>query len=212
MINLLKKDLIACFKADIKTIAKLIAGILIFSFILFPIASIMIPLFISYIFILRSFYLDELNKCDYFFNSLPIEKEDIVYSKYILATIVIVISFIFAFFYSKIMNYIWGFNNFSIDSVLSILSMILFLISILFPVMFKYGYRKSYVLINFIIAVIVIVSMFSFMGSSVESNATEKVSILKDNILIIKTGVSMFLYLISMGVSNKIYTKKEIAS
>ena len=66
MINLLKKDLIACFKADIKTIVKLIVGILIFSFILFPIASIMIPLFISYIFILRSFYLDELNKCDYF--------------------------------------------------------------------------------------------------------------------------------------------------
>lgn len=212
MINLLKKDLIACFKADIKTIVKLIVGILIFSFILFPIASIMIPLFISYIFILRSFYLDELNKCDYFFNSLPIEKEDIVYSKYILATIVIVISFILTFFYSKIMNYMWGFNNFNIDSALSILSMILFLISILFPIMFKYGYRKSYVLINLIIAVIIIISMFSFMGNGVESDVTEKVSTLKDNSLIIKTGISMFLYLISMSISNKIYTKKEIAN
>lgn len=212
MINLLKKDLIACFKADIKTIVKLIVGILIFSFILFPIASIMIPLFISYIFILRSFYLDELNKCDYFFNSLPIEKEDIVYSKFILATIVIIISFILTFFYSKIMNYMWGFNNFSIDSALSILSVILFLISILFPIMFKYGYRKSYVLINLIIAVIIIISMFSFMGNGVESDVTEKVSTLKDNSLIIKTGVSMLLYLISMGISNKIYTKKEIAN
>jgi len=212
MINLLKKDLIACFKADIKTIVKLIVGILIFSFILFPIASIMIPLFISYIFILRSFYLDELNKCDYFFNSLPIEKEDIVYSKYILATIVIVISFILTFFYSKIMNYMWGFNNFNIDSALSILSVILFLISILFPIMFKYGYRKSYVLINLIIALIIIISMFSFMGNGVESDVTENVSTLKDNSLIIKTGVSMLLYLISMGISNKIYTKKEIAN
>ncbi|MCC3869218.1 ABC-2 transporter permease [Terrisporobacter mayombei] len=212
MINLLKKDLIACFKADIKTILKLIVGILIFSFILFPIASIMIPLFISYIFILRSFYLDELNKCDYFFNSLPIEKEDIVYSKYILATIVIVTSFILTFFYSKIMNYMWGFNNFNIDSALSILSVILFLISILFPIMFKYGYRKSYVLINLIIAVIIIISMFSFMGNGVESDVTENVSTLKDNSLIIKTGVSMLLYLISMGISNKIYIKKEIAS
>ena len=212
MINLLKKDLIACFKADIKTIVKLIVGILIFSFILFPIASIMIPLFISYIFILRSFYLDELNKCDYFFNSLPIEKEDIVYSKFILATIVIVISFILTFFYSKIMNYMWGFNNFNIDSALSILSVILFLISILFPIMFKYGYRKSYVLINLIIALIIIISMFSFMGNGVESDVTENVSTLKDNSLIIKTGVSMLLYLISMGISNKIYTKKEIAN
>lgn len=212
MINLLKKDLIACFKADIKTIIKLIVGILIFSFILFPIASIMIPLFISYIFILRSFYLDELNKCDYFFNSLPIEKEDIVYSKYILATIVIVISFLLTFFYSKIMKYMLGFNNFSMDSALSILNMILFLISILFPIMFKYGYKKSYVLINLIIAVIIIISMFSFMGNGVESDASEKISILKDNSLIIKTGVSMFLYLISMSISNKIYTKKEIAN
>ena len=212
MFNLLKKDLIACFKADIKTIVKLIVGILIFSFILFPIASIMIPLFISYIFILRSFYLDELNKCDYFFNSLPIEKEDIVYSKYILATIVIVISFVLTFFYSKVMNYMWGFNNFSIDSALSILSIILFLISILFPIMFRHGYRKSYVLINLIIAVIIIVSMFSFMGNSVESDVTEKVSTLKDNSLIIKTGISMLLYLISMSISNKIYTKREIAN
>lgn len=212
MINLLKKDLIACFKADLKTIAKLMIGILIFSFILFPIAVITIPLFISYIFILRSFYLDELNKCDYFFNSLPIEKEDIVYSKYLLATIVIIISLILTFLYSKIMDYMWGFNNFSIESTLFILSMILFLISVLFPVMFKYGYRKSYVLINLIIGVIIIVSMFSFMGGSVESSTTETISNLKDNGLIIRTGISMFLYLISMYVSNKIYAKKEIAS
>lgn len=212
MINLLKKDLIACFKADLKTIAKLMIGILIFSFILFPIAVITIPLFISDIFILRSFYLDELNKCDNFFNSLPIEKEDIVYSKYLLATIVIIISLIFTFLYSKIMDYMWGFNNFSIESTLFILSMTLFLISVLFPVMFKYGYRKSYVLINLIIGVIIIVSMFSFMGGSVESSTTETISNLKDNGLIIRTAISMFLYLISMYVSNKIYAKKEIAS
>lgn len=212
MINLLKKDLVACFKTDIKTILKLIVGLIIFSFILFPISVIMIPLFISYIFILRSFYLDELNKCDYFFNSLPIEKEDIVYSKYLLAMIVIMISLIFTFLYSKIMNYMWGFNNFNIDSILSILNIILLLISILFPIIFKYGYRKSYVLINLIIAVVIIVSMFSFMGGSTESNTTETVSNLRDNSLIIKTGISMILYLISMNISNKIYTKKEIAS
>ena len=212
MINLLKKDLVACFKTDIKTIVKLIVGLIIFSFILFPISVIMIPLFISYIFILRSFYLDELNKCDYFFNSLPIEKEDIVYSKYLLAMIVIMISLIFTFLYSKIMNYMWGFNNFNIDSILSILNIILLLISILFPIIFKYGYRKSYVLINLIIAVVIIVSMFSFMGGSTESNTTETVSNLRDNSLIIKTGISMILYLISMNISNKIYIKKEIAS
>ena len=67
-------------------------------------------------------------------------------------------------------------------------------------------------LINLIIAVVIIVSMFSFMGGSTESNTTETVSNLRDNSLIIKTGISMILYLISMNISNKIYTKKEIAS
>ena len=109
------------------------------------------------------------------------------------------------------MNRMWGFNNFTIESTLSILSIILFLISILFPIIFKYGYRKSYVLINLIIGVMITVSMFISMSVSVEST-TETISILKDNSLIIRTGISMFLYLISMYVSNKIYTKKEIAS
>lgn len=211
MINLLKKDLIICFRADIKTISKLIIGLIILSFILFPIAVIIIPIFISYIFIFRSFYLDELNKCDYFFNSLPIEKEDIVYSKYLLATIVIIISFIFTFLYSKFMNYMWGFSNFTIESILSILSIILFFISFLFPIIFKYGYRKSYVLINLIIGLMIIVSMFISMSVSVESN-TETLSILKNNSLIMRAVLSMFLYLVSMYISNKIYTKKEIAS
>lgn len=213
MVNLLKKDLIACFKADTKTIMKLIIGIFIFSSILYSLSSITIPLFISYIFIIRSFQLDEMNKCDYFFNSLPIEKEDVVYSKYLLSTIVIMSSLIFTFIYSKIMRSFWGFSNFNLDIALSILSTVLFLISILFPIVFKYGYKKSYILLNLIIAVVVIVSIFSVTGEQVSSMSDlNQISMWDEYSLFIRTGVSMVMYLISMGISNKIYMKKEIAN
>lgn len=213
MINLLKKDLIACFKADTKTIIKLIIGLFIFSSILYPLASITIPLFISYIFIIRSFQLDEINKCDYFFNSLPIDKEDVVYSKYLLATIVIMVSLIFTLVYSKIMSSFWGVCNFNLNTALSILSTVLFLISVLFPIVFKYGYKKSYILLNLIIAVVVIGSMLTVTGEKVMSiSDLDTISKWDEYSFFIRTGVSMVMYLISMGISNMIYMKKEIAN
>ena len=213
MINLLKKDLIACFKTDTKTIIKLLIGLFIFSSILYALSSITIPLFISYIFIIRSFQLDEMNKCDYFFNSLPIDKEDVVYSKYLLSTIIIIISLIFTFIYSKVMRNFWGISNFNLDIALSILSTVLFSISILFPIVFRYGYKKSYVLLNLIIGVVLILSIFTATGKQVTSiSELDKVSKWDEYSLFIRTGVSMVMYLISMWISNKIYMKKEIAN
>lgn len=213
MINLLKKDLIACFKTDTKTIIKLLIGLFIFSSILYALSSITIPLFISYIFIIRSFQLDEMNKCDYFFNSLPIDKEDVVYSKYLLCTIIIIISLIFTFIYSKVMRSFWGVSNFNLDIALSILSTVLFLISILFPIVFRYGYKKSYVLLNLIIGVVLILIIFTSTGKQVTSiGELDKVSKWEEYSLFIRTGVSIVMYLISMWISNKIYMKKEIAN
>ena len=93
-----------------------------------------------------------------------------------------------------------------------ILILILILISISFPLNFKYGYRKSYIILNLIIAAIVI---FGIYGSSVQSyiiGEWEEVPILRDKTLIIKFILSIIMYLISMYISKKIYDKKEIAS
>lgn len=211
MINLLKKDLMACFKADIKSVIKLLMGIILFSLILLPTIPIAVPFFISYIFILRSFQIDELNKCDYFFNSLPIEKEDIVYSKYLFSTIVIMVSLIFTFVYSKVINSIWRIEFFDLDSVLTIVILLLLLASILLPLMFKYGYRKSYVIVNLIIAVAIIVLIINRSKIEMVTYIGE-VDILRDKTLIIKSALAMVAYLASMFISTKIYMKKEIAS
>ena len=143
MINLLKKDIRACFKTDFKMIIKLLVGIVVFSTILMPFATVAIPLFLSYIFIIKSFQIDELNKCDYFFNSMPIDKEDIVYSKYILSTIIILISLIFSYIYSYVIKSIWYVDLLTIESILIILNLLLLLVSITLPIIFKYGYNKT---------------------------------------------------------------------
>ena len=55
MINLLKNDISACFKTDFKMIIKLLVGIVIFSTILMPFATVAIPLFLSYIFLILDY-------------------------------------------------------------------------------------------------------------------------------------------------------------
>lgn len=216
MVNLLKKDIMACFKMDFRMILKLIIGIMVFSTILMPLAPIAIPLFISYIFIIRSFQLDELNKCDYFFNSMPIDKEDIVYSKYILSTIIIIISLIFSYLFSFVIESVWYVNLLTIESILNILTILLILSSITLPIMFKYGYNKSYVFVNLITGItVVIVLILSLQPKSIGiiDSLDGGPTVLYNNLkLFITTGVCILIYLGSMYISTKIYTKKEIAN
>ena len=214
MINLLKKDIRACFKTDFKMIIKLLVGIVIFSTILMPFATVAIPLFLSYIFIIKSFQIDELNKCDYFFNSMPIDKEDIVYSKYILSTIIILISLIFSYIYSYVIKSIWYVDLLTIESILIILNLLLLVVSITLPIIFKYGYSKSYIAINLITGItLVIVIFYSMQPIGIMRSSDGGAKLLYNNLkLFLTTGVCIVIYLASMYISTKIYTKKEIAN
>lgn len=214
MINLLKKDIRACFKTDFKMIIKLLIGIVVFSTILMPFSTVTIPLFLSYIFIIKSFQIDELNKCDYFFNSMPIDKEDIVYSKYILSTIIILISLIFSYIYSYVIKSIWYVDLLTIESILIILNLLLLLVSITLPIIFKYGYSKSYIAINLITGItLVIVIFYSMQPIGIMRSSDGGAKLLYNNLkLFLTTGVCIVIYLASMYISTKIYTKKEIAN
>lgn len=214
MINLLKKDIRACFKTDFKMIIKLLVGIVVFSTILMPFSTVAIPLFLSYIFIIKSFQIDELNKCDYFFNSMPIDKEDIVYSKYIFSTIIILTSLIFSYIYSYVIKSIWYVDLLTIESILIILNLLLLLVSITLPIIFKYGYSKSYIAINLIVGItLVIVIFYSMQPIGIMRSSDGGAKLLYNNLkLFLTTGVCIVIYLASMYISTKIYTKKEIAN
>lgn len=212
MINLIKKDLRACFKADLKTIGKLAFGLLLFSFILMPVAGIAIPLFISYIFILRSFYLDELNKTDLFFNSMPIEKDDIVYGKYLFSTIIMVVSLIFTFLYTKMLKGIWYIDLINLKVALISLSLVLLVISICIPIVFKYGYNKSYIFANLIMIAVALFTVFSASKPTADIWIEGTTKSLVEPKYLILSGISIIVYIASMYISSRIYAKKEIAN
>lgn len=214
MINLLKKDIRACFKTDFKMIIKLLVGIVVFSTILMPFSTVAIPLFLSYIFIIKSFQIDELNKCDYFFNSMPIDKEDIVYSKYIFSTIIILTSLIFSYIYSYVIKSIWYVDLLTIESILIILNLLLLLVSITLPIIFKYGYSKSYIAINLIVGITLVIVIFNQMQPiGIMRSSDGGAKLLYNNLkLFLTTCVCIVIYLASMYISTKIYTKKEIAN
>lgn len=215
MLNLLKKDLRACFQMDIKFLLKLFIGITIFSIILSPLAVITVPLFISYIFIFRIFYLDELNKCDYFFNSMPIDKEDIVYSRYIFSTFIILASLIFTYVYSKVLGNIFETEMIILEVMLTILSLLIILVAIAMPIIFKYGYSKSYVALNLILGIIVVLSTYVSMvpkATGVILSDNGEVLLYNNTKFFIILGISIVIYLISMFISTKLYTKREIAN
>ena len=122
------------------------------------------------------------------------------------------VSLIFTFVYSKVINSIWKIEFFDLDSVLMIVILLLLLASILLPLMFKYGYKKSYVIVNLIIAICIIVLISSKGIKGIYFSYTGEVDILRDKTLIIKSALAMIAYLVSMFISIKIYIKKEIAS
>ncbi len=217
MINLLKKDLRVSFNGDIKLIIKLLVGLTIFTFILAPVTPLAVPLFVSYIFIYRSFSIDERNNCDYFINSLPVEKDDIVYSKYVFSLIVIIGSLIFTYAYSKVIESIWMATLFNFQSIMYSLNIILILYAVTLPIVFKYGYNKSYIIVNLLLGVMLVLIMI------IQAKLPPVVTIhpidgyisenIYDNSKLFMINIGCIVsYLISMYVSKTLYTKKETAN
>lgn len=211
MFNLLKKDILVNLKVDIKTIIKLIIGIIIFSFILPGAAYIYIPLFISYIIIFKSFHMDENNKCDLFFNSMPIDKEDIVYSKYIFSMLIILIAIMLTYIYlnSPLVLYKIPVN---INMILTSVSLCILLVSICFPIIFKIGYMKSSGVCTLVLGAIYSVAFaMSVTPRAVESyKLITRLNITIESLIFIC--VSLVLYIVSMYLSLKIYSKKEVTN
>ena len=135
---------------------------------------------------------------------MPIDKEDIVYSKYILSTIIILISLIFSYIYSYVIKKYMVCDLLTIESIL-ILNLLLLLVSITLPIIFKYGYNKSYIAINLITGItLVIVIFYSMQPIGIMSSSDGGAKLLYNNLkLFLTTGVCIVIYLASMYISTK---------
>lgn len=141
MINLIKKDFIVSIRGEgIRNIKYLLVFLFMY-FFLNSASYYITPIFISYLIVANTFYNDYKSNNMNYINSIPVSKEDIVYSKYILAFIVIILVTTICSLINFILEPIFHRSSVLNDIYFS-LSIFILIISIVLPMYFKFGYHN----------------------------------------------------------------------
>lgn len=163
---------------------------------------------------------DDKSNSNIILNSLPIKRNRIVISKYMSIYFYGIIGGLEYYFISKIVNVIgldFKFYPITLEGIIAILVTITLINSIYFPVFFKVGYMKSRV-----INILMFVGLFvggSYLSSLLYNNEisneliTKIISFInsKSEFIIITAmiGLMIFIQLISISISIKIYNDRE---
>ncbi|MDU5107121.1 ABC-2 transporter permease [Clostridium sp.] len=234
MLQLIKKDLLVSLKVkSIKAVVlTFIVGLFFlngFSFI-FPTV---LPIVITYMIVMNSFYYDSLNNSESYILSMPNKREYVVYSRYILVLLVLVLS-------NVLMFILFGLNIFNStrmmvlqDVVVSSVT-ILFSFSIIIPVVFRYRYRVGRIVAPLITILTVYLTYTNNIINNFINNGKESVligvsrkigiflyKIFKFNnydyklvsvniYIILLFTIAVVLFLLSMNIALKIYIKRDI--
>lgn len=141
MINLIKKDFIVSIRGEgIRNIKYLLVFLFMY-FFLNSASYYITPIFISYLIVANTFYNDYKSNNMNYINSIPVSKEDIVYSKYILAFIVIILVTTICSLINFILEPIFHRSSVLNDIYFS-LSIFILIISIVLPMYFKFEYHN----------------------------------------------------------------------
>ena len=92
MFDLIKKDIIVTLRSDKQLLLRYIATLFVFHIILNPFSYYSANVFFSFIILTNTFSYDKENNTNRFMMSMPINKEDVVYSRYILSLGIIIIT------------------------------------------------------------------------------------------------------------------------
>ena len=205
MLGLIKKDLLL-----MKTNAKSLLVIFIIYLLMaingnFDIV-VMLPLFMM-VLLISTFGYDEYNNWDAYVNALPVGRKNIILSKYLTSAILLVCSSII----SCIIAYVLTFSYEKIDISHSLsyiggcLCGMLITISLMYPLIFKYGSQKGriagFVLIagsSFVLGLLSKIKVFSTVVNSFETY-----------FLIAFVVLAILMLIGSYIISVKIYSKRE---
>lgn len=218
MFNLVFKDLIIQKKTLIFSVIYALVFILAFQFYNSPgIVFTMVPLFIAYMLLMGACGYDDKNKCDIMLNSLPINRIDLVISKYLSTLVFMFIGVILTFLISTVLN-LFGLSHLNrtinIEDILGFSISIIILSSFYFPVYFKLGYQKSrYVNISVFMLFLIVPSILSKIivkGSTPPSfilYLNSQPDWLISSFIIV---IAIIVLLISMLLSIKLYINKDL--
>ena len=193
-----------------------------------------LPIMITYIVVMNSFYYDSLNNSESYILSLPNKREDVVYSKYILVTLVLVLSNVLSYLIFGINILISSRLMVLQDTIMSFYSIILSFI-IIIPLAFKLGYKVVRVMGPIITIFISYNLVFKYdyliVGYGLQDtflmNVSNKIGVLFAKYFNLVTHdyasramsiykvllslIIIFIFLLSMFISLKTYKNKDIA-
>lgn len=204
MIGLLVKDFL-----NLKKQAKTYLILLIFYFILgianenTTMFSAMMAMVAAMVPITAMAY-DERSKWDRYALTMPISRFNMVVSKYILGLILLTIAFVITMLFSLL------FSNLNLtENILSnfaILSVGIILISVIFPILFKFGVEKGRILMMIVLfAPTGIIVLLSKMGFEIPTVNEEILKLL----IYLSPVFALVLFAISVLISLSIYKNKE---
>lgn len=209
MKGLIKKDFFI-IKANIKVMAIIFIVYLIMAMqgsfdITFIMPLIGLMLFIS------TFSYDDFNNWNSYASTLPNGRKNVVKAKYIASIIMTIFLAIVSIVISIAINYT-KINSIKIDETMSkimgtMLSVVI-IISLLYPIMFKFGPTKGRIIL---FAGILIISTISGLLSQFidMSNVINTINMIDQYTYIAIPTISVILLYISYLISNKIYLNKE---
>lgn len=205
MLGLIKKDLLL-----MKTNAKSLLAIFIIYLLMaingnFDIV-VMLPLFMM-VLLISTFGYDEYNNWDAYVNALPLERKNIILSKYLTSAILLVCSSIISCIIAYVLTFFYEKSDIShsLSYIGGCLCGMLITISLMYPLIFKYGSQKGriagFVLIavsGFVLGLLSKIKAFSTVVNSFETY-----------FLIAFVVLAILMLIGSYIISVKIYSKRE---
>lgn len=205
MLGLIKKDLLL-----MKTNAKSLLVIFIIYLLMaingnFDIV-VMLPLFMM-VLLISTFGYDEYNNWDAYVNALPVGRKNIILSKYLTSAILLVCSSIISCIIAYVLTFFYEKSDIShsLSYIGGCLCGMLITISLMYPLIFKYGSQKGriagFVLIagsGFVLGLLSKIKVFSTVVNSFETY-----------FLIAFVVLAILMLIGSYIISVKIYSKRE---
>lgn len=175
----------------------------------------LIPTMIAYLFLSGSCSIDEKNNSNILLASLPVERSDMVISKYISSFISLLVGIAITFISVMMLRFIYPNSNLEIKQTYMFASVAgsIFLSSIFFPVYFKLGFQKARYFFTFLFMFFIFVPplFINFLKEHKFLSIMTFFSNQSVGLLYVITGVILFIVLlISLLISIKLFNNNDL--
>jgi len=221
MLNLIIKDILIQKKIFLYVLlCSILLPICFYSFNLVGLVLyVLVPISTTYSFINYGITYDDKNKSEIILNSLPLNRADIVISKYLsifgFAVIGIIYSIVIGFI-GKSAGLSMFTSSISLVNIISVLTSVCIFGAIFFLTYFKFGYMKSRI---FNTVIFVAMLFFPMEAIPFATRNPNNILVQKFNYFIVNTSgfmlnslaliVGLIIFLVSLLISIRIYNNKE---